>query len=119
MPYIATETVKEIRNRIKKEFPSVKFSITRRNHSEVIVSIMQGSIDFGTTYDQINEYYIEKHWEHNPVAKEFLLKVQELIESTHEQKELVYDQDYGSVPNYYYSIHIGKWDKDYILNGSE
>ena len=114
MPYITTENVKMIRNRIKKEFPNIKFSVTRRHYSEVVVAIMESDIDFGTTHQQINEFYIERNWEHNPVAKELLLKVMEIVETTHEQKELVYDQDYGSVPNYYISIQIGKWDREYV-----
>jgi len=76
---------------------------------------MESNIDFGTEHSQLNEFYIEKHWEHNPTAQQFLLKIMQVIETAHEQKEVTYDADYGSVPNYYISLNIGKWDKPYKL----
>ena len=42
----------------------------------------------------------------------------ETIQTLHEQKEVTYDYDYGSIPNYYLNMRIGKWDKPYILKQS-
>lgn len=113
MPYISTESVKEIRNELKSTFPKFKFSVRRDNYSSVIVTVLSGSIDFGGTDIGVNHYWIEDHWGHNPKALEFLTKLNSIL--GREQRELVYDGDYGSVPNYYYSISIGRWDKPYVI----
>lgn len=118
MPYIATETVKMIRTQLKKEFPNVKLSVTKEHYSTLVVSVMESDIDFNVDeHAQLNPFYIKEHWEHNPVAQEFLLKIMNVIETAHEQKEITYDYDYGSVPNYYINLNIGKWDKPYKLRG--
>lgn len=118
MPYIKTEQVKEIRIALKNEFPNVKFSVVRQHHSTVVVSILESSINFDIRngdWDSVNTFYIDEHYADNIEAKNFLNRIHEIINATYEQKELVYDGDYGSVPNYYIDINIGKWDKPYIL----
>lgn len=118
MPYISTEQVKLVRNALKKEFPKVKFSITRENYSTICVSILESSIDFDISprdYKRVNEYRIDEDYTGNEQAKNILNRVYEIINITHEQKELVYDGDYGSVPNYYIDINIGKWNRPYVL----
>ncbi len=79
---------------------------------------MQSAIDFGTTYEQLNEFYIEKNWEHNPAAQKFLLRVMEIVDEINPQHTVIEDSDYGSIPNYYFNLHIGKWDKDYQFMGA-
>jgi hypothetical protein len=119
MPYIATETVKMIRNRIKKEFPNVKFSITKEHYSTLNVCVLQSHMDFTKQPLHGQGHYPENLWKYNEESEKFLEKLEALINSCHEQKEIVYDYDYGSVPNYYLNIHIGKWDKPYVLKGVE
>lgn len=113
MPYISTESVKEIRNELKSTFPKFKFSVRRDHYSSVIVTVLSGPIDFGGTDIGVNHFWIDTHWGHNPKALEFLTKLKSIL--GREQRELVYDGDYGSVPNYYYSISIGRWDKPYVI----
>jgi hypothetical protein len=113
MPYISTESVKEIRNELKSTFPNFKFSVRRDNHSSVIVTVLSGPIDFGGTDISVNQYWLADNWGHNPEALDFLTKLKSII--GREQRELVYDGDYGSVPNYWYSISIGRWDKPYTI----
>ena len=67
MPYISTEKISEIREKIKKEFPSKdgwKFSITRRHHSTVNVDIMSAPFDLipgeERKHQSINSYYIKE-----------------------------------------------------------
>ena len=115
MPYISTSEVKVIREELKREFPQFKFSVVRRNHSSVNVSVMEGPIDFGDNKN-VNPYWIERHWNENQPAMNFLLKVKSIIGIN--QREVVFDGDYGSVPNYYFNINIGKWDKPYKLKGN-
>jgi len=105
-----------IRTRLKKEFAGVKLSVTGQHYSTLVVSVMESDIDFKVgDHAQLNEFYIEKHFEDNQRAQEFLLKIMEIIQTSHEQKEITYDYDYGSVPNYYINLNIGKWDKPYVL----
>lgn len=67
MPYIATETVKMIRTKLKKQFPNVKLSVTRHNYSALTVAVMESDIDFGVgEYAQLNAFYIEKNFEKKP-----------------------------------------------------
>ena len=111
MPYITTDKVKEIRNELKSQFPKFKFSVVRGDYSSVNVAVLNGPVDFGTEFERVNQYWIKDHWADRPEALEFLLKVNEII--SRDVKEVSYDYDYGSLPNYYYSIQIGKWNKPY------
>lgn len=112
MPYISSDVVKEIRKEIKLTFPKIKFSVTRENHSSVVVAIMESEIDFGFNYKQLNHYHLENNGLSSE-AIEIIKKILTIINSKQEQKELVYDSDYGSVPTFYINIHVGKWDKPY------
>lgn len=112
MPYITTDKVKEIRNELKSQFPKFKFSVVRDNYSSVNVAVLNGPIDFGTEHQSVNQYWIKDHWKDNPTAMEFLLKVNDIIGG--DVREITYDFDYGSIPSYYYSINVGKWNKPYI-----
>lgn len=114
---------REIRQALKKEFPQIKFSITSDLRS-ITVAIMQAPINFlenshraNRGHEQLNHHLIEDDFKNNEEAKEVLLRIKELIFD--EQKELTYDGDYGSVPNYYGNIHIGKWDRPFVYTGSE
>jgi hypothetical protein len=114
MPYITTETVAMIRKTIKKNFPNVKFSITKEHYSGLNVKIMESTMDFNKCPKEGWEHLPERMWGYNPESTEFLQKLEDIIQGCHAQKEVVYDGDYGSVPNYYLNIGIGKWDKPYI-----
>jgi hypothetical protein len=113
MAYISKEDVKQIRENLKKALPEYKFSVTGGNTSSVDVNIMAGVIDFGID-KSINPYHFEKHFEHNPPALEVLKKIMAAILGAKEQKESSYDSDYGSIPNFYYNVRIGKWNKEYM-----
>lgn len=114
MPYIATETVAIIRKAIKKEFPNVKFSITKGHYSSLNVVILQSHMDFTKRPLEGQNHYPENLRKYNEESEKFLEKLKNLINSCHEKKELTYDCDYGSIPNYYLNINIGKWDKPYV-----
>jgi len=110
MPYISTERVKEIREQLKKAFPGWKFSVTRQHHIEVSVAIMSAPLDFGKEYQQVNQYYINEHYQGE--IRDSLLEINDIMEASN--GTLVVDADYGSVPNYYTSLSIGQWDKPFI-----
>ena len=116
------DKAREIRDILKKEFPQIKFSITS-THSKITVAIMSAPINFlenstraDRGYEQINHYTIDKY-PLSDEAKEVLNRIKQIIFD--EQEELVYDGDYGSVPNYYGNIEIGKWNKPFVYTGSD
>ena len=111
MPYISADEVKEIRKEIKKTFPEFKFSITKKHSSSVCITLLKGPVDFGTEQADVNHFYVDEYWDGRP--QEILSKIVDIAKR--KQKETVYDMDYGSVPNYYVNISIGKWNRPYKL----
>ena len=112
MPYITNEQMTAKRNAIKKAFPNWRFSITRLHYSTISVDILEAPIDLinkeGNRH--VNPFYIKDQFEGE--VKESLQKIYEI--ASEGKRELVYDQDYGSVPTFYTDINIGKWDKPFI-----
>lgn len=127
MPYISSEQVKQVRQEIKKSFPGVKFSVTKEHCTSLHVCIMESNIDFTTTdkysneaiqETQINHFYIKENFPNNKPACDFLLKLVGVIHKAHPEKIISVDSDYGSIPNYYLNIRVGKWDKPYQLKAA-
>ena len=120
MPYIPTEVVKEKRKALRKMFPDWKLSVRTIHHSKISVTLVSGPIDikfdesdWKDGYAQVNHFYIKEWYENQPELRDVLLKIKNFIGN--EQRELVYDGDYGSVPTYYISLNIGDWDKPYVF----
>jgi len=118
MPLISAATTKQVKQALKKEFPTVKFSVVTRHSTELRIAVMQSSINFGTDYEQLTHFNIEKNWKNNEKAKNFLLKIIEIVNAVKMQVTVSENSDYGSIPNYYFNLHIGKWDKPYQLLGA-
>ena len=120
MPYIDKEKVKEYRDKIKKQFPGIKCSVTREHYSSIRVALMESNLPelshLDGQYKQINNFYITEHYAGDPFLRDILNGINDIIEK--DNSELVYDSDYGSVPHYYTNIHIGRWDKPFIFNKS-
>lgn len=112
MPYISTEKVSEIRKAIKAEFPTYKFSITKDNHSSIIVAIMESPMNLEMDHKQLNHKWMKDHGYSEELIA-VVNKLVQIINSKEEQRELTYDSDYGSVPTFYINIHIGKWNQAY------
>jgi len=119
MPYIPTETVKRKRKLLRQLFPDWKLSVRTVNHSKISVSIMGGPLEIewsNKTYpghESVNHFYIKENFKDQPELCKVLSKIKDIISS--EQRELVYDGDYGSVPTYYVGMEIGQWDKPYVV----
>lgn len=121
MPYISKEEVKSKRVKIRKEFPDYKISVTCVNYSKISVKILSGPIDLispeycwsNDGYETVNYFYIEDHYKNFPEKCKMLKRIYEIINENN--GELVYDGDYGSVPNFYVDIQIGNWDKPYVV----
>lgn len=99
MAYISTEKVKEIRAKLKSEFPTKdgwNFSISQSNHSSLNVQIITAPIDLNVDrieQSQIYLYCLDKYT-HTDIYNRI--------------KEISYNGDY------YFNLEIGKWDKDFI-----
>lgn len=94
--------------------PDFKISVRKQHGHAVAIAIMQGPVDFGTTYEQVNQFYIPEHWGEKPDACHCLMMINEI--ATANQRTVTVCHDYGAIPNYYVSISIGKWDKPYSIN---
>ena len=117
MAYISTEEVKQIRDRIKKEFPKYKFSISCANKMSVIVKILKADLDpinnDGNSY--VNIFYIERMWSNNPETMKVLLKINEIINSVKKCEDRNagdLSADYADF-NFFYEIGFGTWNKEY------
>ena len=112
MPYITTEEVKEIRKAIRAALPEFKVSVRREHHSSVIVTLLEGPIDFGDER-HVNHFHYRKHYEGQPEAIAVFDKIMGVFEAVKKPEVAFVDSDYGSVPNYYQKIQIGEWDRPY------
>ncbi|QOG13029.1 LPD29 domain-containing protein [Arcobacter sp. FWKO B] len=125
MAYIKTEQVKAIRDQIKKEFPNVKFSVTREHYSSVKIVILSSEIDFFAdyiktieryeaerTYLQVNHHYIDTSF--TGLSKEVLSKISEIAHSQNWFDESDSMTDYFHTA-YYVGISIGDWSRPYQL----
>lgn len=124
MAYIKTEQVKEIRTQLKKEFPNLKFSVTRHHYSKVSIIIKSGDMDFFSNYnvkrnDIVGDYIIVSpyHYEKDFTDQEILNTLKKIIEIAHGQGW--YDNsdsmtDYFDTA-YYVDIKIGEWDNPYVV----
>lgn len=120
MPYISKEQVTAKRKALKAALPQFKMSITTEHYSGIKVAIMQGPVDFGIEYAQLNEYadYREPRWDRdteqyvsNPAIADIMETIMPILnEGIGNGFD---DSDYGHVPDYYTWVHIGQWDKAY------
>lgn len=111
MAYISTEEVKNVRNAIKKEFPSYKWSVTRHHSSTITIALMQADFEIENSYDQINHYYLDQYSEK---IKNVFTRVKEILFKNAEYfNESDAMSDYFHCA-YFYNFNIGKWDKPYI-----
>lgn len=125
MAYINAQDVNSIRVALKAEFPEFKFSVRNRHHSSVQITIVSGPVDFGKEvythgdgYCQVNSYHTERFYGKH--AK-FLDRIDEIAKTAPGKaggkvyfNETDAQVDYFHVA-YYVNIHIGAWDKPYVL----
>lgn len=111
MPYISAERVKEIRNQLKKEFPDVKFSVTRYHGSTVNIFVLAAPIKFDLPrgYADVHYYHIKS--DYNEEQQKFLSRIRDIANQGN--KTIVEDSDYGNVPNFYYNVSLGDYEKPY------
>ena len=121
MAYIASESVKEIRNTIKEMYPAKqgwKFSITREHYSSVRCEILSAPvelrIDSSKTNEGVNPFWIESRFEgKNDEATAILTNIKNILNLNNFDKSDIMT-DYFHV-GHYITISIGAWDKAFNL----
>jgi len=113
MAYINKDTVKTIRESLKKEFPEIKFSVRKQDHLAVSVSIMKSPYFEDGEYRQINQYWIKESTDNANQAS-----VIERIDKVIRNAGNYFDHS-DSMTDYfhcafYYDIAVGKFDKNHI-----
>jgi len=97
MSYISTQQVKEIRNELKKNFPTTKMSVTRRHYSGVQITILSSPIKLtDKKYQSVNHYYISK--------------INDIASTGVTYRET---GDYGTQPSHYVTISIGDYERPF------
>lgn len=115
MAYVSQELKTQLVAAVKAELAKVlkgdklKVTFSVRHHSEIVATISEGTIDFGTTYQQVNHYYIDNHF--SGKAAEVLNAIKRGLSAKHwDESDAM--TDYFNCA-YYMSINIGKWNKGY------
>ena len=133
MAYISTPEVAAIRKQLKEQLPQYKFSVKRDHTSSVTVAFMKGPAFAEFTYrdrngdnvagdinthEQLNHFHAERFYGEENGA---IIKKVEKIVKTAPYLEGVGDMWFDKSDSmsdyfhtaYYFSIHVGKWDKNY------
>lgn len=112
MAFITSETVKKIRESLKKEFPEIKFSITKHHHSEIQVAIMKSPyFEDGEEHSGM-QYHTEQNYTEEQCR--VINKINEIIRTDGEyfdKSDPMTDYFYTA---FYYDIIVGKWDKPHV-----
>ena len=108
MAYMSTEHAKEIRKKIKKAFPAKdgwKFSIRKRDSSEISVTILQAPLDLDT--GEVNQYHIPSE-----IGSGVYKAILEIMDAgNHDNSDTM--TDYFDV-GWYMTLRVGSWDKDFV-----
>ena len=112
MAYIDAETTKKIRQALKAQFPSCKFSVRKDGNIALNVSIMKSPFFDDGEYRQVNHYWLERNYEQDQAA--FMKTVLKTIKEAGEH----YDNsdpmtDYFECA-FYIHLHIGQYDKPHV-----
>ena len=120
MAYITSEQVKEMRQQIKKAFPSKlgwKFSITQKDSSCIRVNIMTAPIELrDANYENNREgMTVRPGWDTlNSVGNEVVKVIWDIINGGNfDNSDSM--TDYFHV-GWYANVYIGKWDKPFELS---
>ena len=90
-----------------------KVSVTKEHHSGIRVVFLEGPVpltDRPDGHQQINHYHIDRCAVSTEAATVFV-KAKRIASAGN--YTVVEDSDYGSVPRFYVSINVGRWDTPY------
>ncbi len=110
MPFISSTEVAAMRKAIRAALPEFKVSVTRRHHTEVDVRLMSGPI---APVPHVNVFWYKEKLASRPDVVKVVDTILAEIKKVKTPRIVSEDSDYGSIPNYYYNIDFGTWDKIY------
>jgi hypothetical protein len=106
----------------------VKLSVSRDNHSTIVLTLYSGKIDFfneylwqktffvdSTQYIDVNPYYLCDQFNQNSKAFEFLNQALDIMNQGNWNKSDI-TTDYFDI-GFYVTINIGKFKKPYQFTG--
>lgn len=126
MAYINKETVQQVRDALKKEFPNLKLSVKKNAHSStLIVTVLKGDVDFFNeinkdrfSYDptdkgyiDVNPYWFKDHFKGQSL--EVLQKIDEVVKKVgnwFDESDAMSDYFHTA---FYVDYNIGTWEKPY------
>ena len=120
------EKKSKINSALKEVFKDIKIKYSLRvcNHSKIILTIRESTIDFIGNWEkknekviekdclQVNQYWIDSHF--SDEVCEILKKIDDAMRSADYYDRSDAMTDYFDTA-YYYSINIGEWCKPYKL----
>ena len=123
MAFINKDQVKQIREALKKEFPEIKFSVRKENHSSVYVSILKSPYDFSDLPHYRPDYYTSVNHFHVPdcVHRRMLEKIIMIVKTGSDRKWFDKSDsmtDYFHVA-FYIHLYVGHWEKGYEMISME
>jgi hypothetical protein len=130
MAYISKDdkNVKAILLRALGKKYAVKLSVSRDNHSTIVLTLYSGKIDFfkdyqghktffvdNTQYIDVNPYYLSEQFKSDSKAFEFLNQALDIMNSGNWNNSDIMT-DYFDI-GFYVTINIGKFKKPYVFTG--
>jgi hypothetical protein len=116
MPYLDKAYTSQVRQELKKTFPEFRFSVRTIDSHKLQVVVSSGPLDLLNgipSYESVNPYYTDRHYENQPEKRDFIDGVLSIMKRDY--TDCVYtDGDYGNIPSFYLSLSIGSWEKPYI-----
>jgi len=113
MAYMSQENKKQLAPAIRavlKKY-NMKGTISVDNYSTLVVKLSKGKIDFEESYQDINTYWIESHFD--GVKRDFLLELKNaMMQGNYNNNDIM--TDYFDV-GWYITIKIGNYDKNYEI----
>lgn len=120
MPFITSEEVAAMRKGIKRALPNYTFSIRKHHHSSVDIAILSGPI---VAVEHVNVFWYKEQLgptkDNRPDAIEVIDKILAEVFKVKKRETVSEDGDYGSIPNFYYDVSFGRWDKPYVCTDPE
>ena len=107
-----SERMPAIKSVLKKY--DMKGSVSVRNHMTLAVTLSSGPLDIG----DVNEYWIDRQYAHDPVARDFLLELKDAMMGADYYNRTDIQTDYFDC-SHYISINAGKWNKPYVFTGEK
>ena len=123
MAYINKDQVKQIRESLKKEFPEIKFSVRKENHSSVHVTILKSPYNFSDlphyrpdSATSVNHFRVPD-CVHRRLFEKILMIIKTGSDRTWFDKSDSMT-DYFHVA-FYIHLYVGHWEKGYEMISME